>query len=197
MPKRSGSSRRNTPSTSDGTQSFKLDLSVLDDDSGGWDARRPVGKGNPPRKTSWKKGDPSPNPRGAPPRGNVGPYSKKLHQKVGKGATTIKEALDNKLLALTAKGDVRANKLYHRRLEREEQIEAIRTAYQSYQHQQAEAAQRRPDHLQFTDFVTLVLKTIEAAQPGLLDCLEQLQSLGVIEMRDGQYQIVKALDRCL
>lgn len=122
-------------------------LSVLDSNegSGGWDPGKPIGKGNPPQRTSWKKGGPSPNPKGAPRRRSAGPYMTVLSRRIDGANLTYGEALDRKIRGLALQGDVRAAKLLHARLAREEEITKRRAEFERYERQRADHAMRRPD----------------------------------------------------
>lgn len=175
------------------------DLSVLDGDegTGGWDPTKPIGKGNPPRATSWKKGDPSPNPKGAPRRKAAGPYMTKLAQKIEGTNLTMGEALYRKIRALALRGNLQANKLIQARLAREEKLARRRTEFEEYERMKAEKAKRRPANFEEFEARQLFVDALDKHWPGLLGAVSDAQDLGLISFCDGQYEIVEAVKALL
>lgn len=197
-----GDRRPPAPSPSadlDAVKEEPFDLSILDGDggTGGWDPAKPIGKGNPPSANSWKKGCPSPNPKGAPRKTPAGPYSVKLGQKIEGSNLTMGQALDRKIRMLALQGSVRANKLLHARLAREEEIARRRAEFEEYERKKAEHAKRRPASFEEFEAGQLFLDMLDRLRPGLLASVLEAQKLGLVEFRDGQYVIVEGIETYL
>lgn len=156
-------------------------------ESGGVDPTRPIGPGNPPRSGTWKKGGPSPNPKGRPPNPEEGPYTKLLHQ-IRPGTDMIYlEAITIQLHIEVGKGKPAAIKLLKEREQREAFVELQRLAFERQEREREIERARNPRKYQDSKFrqSQQLLHDIQyralLAIPGLNDVLTELRKLRALE----------------
>lgn len=168
-------------------------------DSGGWDPVKPIGPGNPPRGSTYRKGDPSPNAKGRPIKARLGPIGERLSQKAPNSNLTELEAINRRLVVEANKNKPSAMKLYDERKARDAAIRENQLAYARYEEEAALQRLRpstnpaRQQQMLKDHTITVITNAIEARHPGLLDAIRKLRAMGAFEEEDGIYMIAASL----
>ena len=143
-----------------------------------------VGKGKPPTEHQWKKGQPSPNPKGRPKGSSKETKLQKLlKRKVwvtgpdGRAVRrTLQEVIDHKLVQTAANGDLKAIKFIHEiALMHERFSRSVQPSREELKRQMAEEEEKK----QLTD----KLRQSLAQQ---FDFMASLKKLGVLEFSNGR-----------
>lgn len=140
-----------------------------------------VGPGKPPLETRWRKGAPSPNPRGRPPRKRLGHVSEMLSRPIevssGGNCRTItnREALDLSLRSKAIEEGGAWKKLWDQQQRLDGKLEERSRRSQELAARMAEqsTAARVRREIRLND---LAFALIERISPGLLDTLRVLGS---------------------
>ena len=143
-----------------------------------------VGKGKPPEEHQWKKGQPSPNPKGRPKGSSRQTQLQKLLKKrvwvrgpdgrmVRK---TLQEVIDHKLVEAAANGDLKAIKLIHEiALMHERFSRSVQPSREELKRQMAEEEEKDRRTKELHDGIV-----------ELLEFMGALKRYDIIEFRDGK-----------
>ena len=143
-----------------------------------------VGKGKPPTEHQWKKGQPSPNPKGRPKGSSKETKLQKLLKKKvwvtgpdGRAVRrTLQEVIDHKLVQTAANGDLKAIKFIHEiALMHERFSRSVQPSREELKRQMAEEEEKEQ--------LTQKLRQHFVEQ---LDFMARLKKLGVVEFSGGK-----------
>lgn len=175
-------------------QTLPLEEGAAPIDSGGWDATKPIGKGNPPCATAWQKGGPSPNPRGAPKKTKLAPWTAKLNQTFPGGSLTFRELIQLAALRKAIAGNSAALKISEDRKRRDQKRFLLIEQLAAEDRERAEQNAERTPEQNYAAGFRIFGDFLQTVVPGFLDVLDKLINLGIVERADGFYRIVPAVE---
>ncbi len=160
-----------------------------------------VGPGKPPLETRWCAGKPSPNPRGRPRKRRGGALTQQMEMLVEvtvggqKQRISRRKALDTTVRNNAIRVGRKWSRLWDEREKRDLRLEADRQAFLARQRviedNQAQYPESYATALQLKDAAMKekVLSYVDKALPGFQHAFELLVRSGIIELRNGEWQL--------